>query len=128
MNVPTTCTLVLSNSAVSLPATNPGGNSPLANAISSTNNGNIQGYLWISGSNWIGDNSAINFFVSNTIYSNSANNNGAGYLSNSVSLAFGNTAMLLPSLSTNTIYLGVNIPVAQTPNSYTQNIFFQTVC
>ncbi|MDE1846024.1 MAG: hypothetical protein KGH53_01975 [Candidatus Micrarchaeota archaeon] len=131
VNVQSTCVLAVSNSAINFFTVNPGtstGVGASGNVVSDTNNGNVGSYIWISGSNWIGVNIAVNFFVANTIYSNSFNNEGAGYLFNSVGLATGNTGELVSTGATNTLYFGVNIPNGQTANSYTQNVVINNVC
>lgn len=129
VSVSSSCTLQASNTAVAFPATAAGNNAPLANTVSATNNGNIEGYIWISGTSWATSaNAAINFFVTNTIFSNAPNQNGAGYLSNSITLSAANTAILIPAIASNTLYFGVNIPAGQASNSYSQNIVLQTVC
>ncbi|MDE1828007.1 MAG: hypothetical protein KGH65_02505 [Candidatus Micrarchaeota archaeon] len=123
------CTLQVSNTAIAFPSTAAGNNAPLANTVSATNNGNVEGYIWISGTSWATSaNSAINFFVTNTIFSNAPNQNAAGYLANALTLSASNTAVLIPAITSNTLYFGVNIPAGQASNTYTQNIIFQTVC
>ena len=129
VNVPSVCTLTLSNSLITFPSTVGGSNAPVANAVTTTNQGNIQGYLWLYGSNWVTSaNTAINFFVSNTIFTNVINQYGTPYLPNTLPLSAANSAMLLPATIANTLYFGVNIPSGQAANSYNQNIVLQDVC
>ncbi|MDE1828005.1 MAG: hypothetical protein KGH65_02495 [Candidatus Micrarchaeota archaeon] len=128
VNVQTTCVLAVSNTAVNFLTVNPGASTGVVNAVADTNNGNVGAYIWISGSNWIGANIAINFFVTNTIYSNALSSEGAGFLFNSVGLATGNTGILVSTAGTNNLFFGVNIPVGQTANAYTQNIVINNVC
>ncbi|MDE1846025.1 MAG: PGF-pre-PGF domain-containing protein [Candidatus Micrarchaeota archaeon] len=130
--ISSTCTLSLSNTVVLFSGSAndviPGSSGSPTNAVTDTNAGTQSSYLWVYGSNWFASPATTNFFVSNTLFSNSFGNTGAGYLANSLGLSTSNSGMLVTTTTPNTLFLGVNIPTAETSAYFSQNVVFLNVC
>lgn len=126
VNVPYTCFITLSNTAISFGPINPGSNTPfLSNTVLDSNPlGSAQAQLLVSGGNWIS--TGINSFnVGNTQW-------------NPTNVAYGSGTALTNSLfptgiyividGSNSIYYGVAVPPAQVAGIYTQNIVMDNSC
>jgi len=83
--------------------------------------------MYVYGGNWIySSNTAISFYVANTVWSNNANTaySSATRLSNVAT----NTTILVPASGSNTIYFGLGVPGGAPPGAYTQNIIIANQC
>ncbi len=99
--------------------------SPL-NSITDNNLGSAAAYIYLSAGNWIGP--TENFYAPNTLWGASI-----GQISGTVPFynAPGsptNTALLVPGTSGNFVYFGLNVPIAQPSELYTQNLIITNVC
>ena len=96
------------------PVNDPGGNAPA----------NI---LVAASGNWIGPTANIPF--GNILWANANNSAGTG-----LTLTLTNTLIQIPAPNTltpttsNDIYFGINVPIAQPPGIYTSNILLQNSC
>lgn len=127
------CTLSLSNSVINIGSLNPGTSLAPQNAVTDTNGGNSNSYLWLYGSNWILIGAVTpNFYVTNTIFSNAigSSGEGAGYLFNALTIASANSGMLvgITPADTNTLFFSVNVPAGQPAASYSSNIAIFNNC
>ncbi len=126
------CTISLPSNAIDFGTQYPGVDLAPTNAITDQNQGNIGAYLYVDAGNWIGAGTNT-FYATNTVYGITS-----GSISNVVPfyLAAGsptNTLVLLPAgtpgvAGSNTIYFGVNVPIGQPADTYTQNIIITNVC
>jgi len=122
-----TCTISLSTTAINFGNLNPGANIATTNAITDSNTGTANAYMYVYGGNWIySSNTAISFYVANTVWSNKANTaySSATRLSNLAT----NTTILVPASSSNTIYFGLAVPGGAPAGAYTQNIVIANQC
>ena len=104
-------------------ATNPGSYLSTNSGVVDTNSGGSNAYMYVYGSNWASGSSS--FGVSNTLWSAITQ---ASYTGTQLSATSSNTAMLVPSSGSNTIYFGVAVPASQPSGSYTQNIIIENSC
>ncbi|MFP3278368.1 MAG: hypothetical protein RXO43_02285, partial [Candidatus Micrarchaeota archaeon] len=122
-----TCTISLGTTAINFGSLNPGANVATTNAITDSNTGTANAYMYVYGGNWIySSNTAISFYVANTVWSNKANTaySSATRLSNLAT----NTTILVPASSSNTIYFGLAVPGGAPAGAYTQNIVIANQC
>jgi len=117
------CTITLGTSAINFGAINAGSNMETSNAITDTNTGNANAYMFVYGGNWIGP---VQFGVSNTTWSATAN---TPYISATrLSTLAANTTIFVPAGGTNTIYFGLAVPGGAPVGAYTQNIVIANQC
>jgi PGF-pre-PGF domain-containing protein len=122
-----TCTISLGTTAINFGSLNPGANIATTNAITDSNTGTANAYMYVYGGNWIySSNPAISFYVANTVWSNNANTaySSATRLSNLAT----NTTILVPAGGSNTIYFGLAVPGGAPVGAYTQNIVIANQC
>ncbi|MGC8538971.1 MAG: hypothetical protein ACP5MK_03840, partial [Candidatus Micrarchaeia archaeon] len=89
--------------------------------------------IYVYGSNWIySSNTAISFYVSNTMWSAS---NTISYSSGTgLTLSPVSTGIIIPTptqaqpSTSNTIYFGVGVPEGAPAGAYTQNIIIENSC
>lgn len=128
VNVPSTCYLTINTASISFGSAGgayvaPGTTSSFNSILYSDTAGNINAYLWVSGTNWIySANSSFGFGVGNTLWSATSSGGTA------TTIATANTAILIPFASSNTAYYAVSIPGGQAANIYTANIIGQVSC
>jgi len=147
-NVLSTCYIGLSNTVVTFTPLSPTQNTlTTSNAITVFDNGgNAASTIMISGGtgnalnsqtgtgNWIGvsSNNANTIYITNTVYSNSAATNYWAGSAITPSLSSTGYTLTAPTIQTPntvfTIYLGMGIPPAQHPDTYTTNIVLETSC
>ena len=122
-----TCTISLSSSAINFGSIIPSTSIATNNAISDSNTGTANAYMYVYGGNWIfSSNTAISFYVANTVWSSIANTaySSATRLSNLAT----NTSILVPAGASNTIYFGLAVPGGAKAGAYTQNIIIANQC
>ena len=117
------CDISLSPTALAFGSTNPGSYLPTNAGVVDTNSGGSNAYMYVYGGNWISG--SHSFGVSNTLWSAITQ---ASYTGTQLSATSSNTAMLVPSSGSNTIYFGVAVPASQPSGSYTQNIIIENSC
>jgi len=122
-----TCTISLGTTAINFGSLDPGTNIATTNAITDSNTGTANAYMYVYGGNWIfSSNTAISFYVANTVWSNNANTaySSATRLSNLAT----NTTIFVPAGGSNTIYFGLAVPGGAPVGAYTQNIVIANQC
>jgi len=122
-----TCTVSLSPGAINFGSISSGSSIATSNAISDSNAGTANAYMYVYGGNWIySSNTAISLYVANTVWASTPNTaySSATRLSNIAT----NTAILVPAGGSNTIYFGVGLPGGAPPGAYTQNIIIANQC
>jgi len=122
-----TCTISLGSTAINFGSLNPGANIATTNAITDSNTGTANAYMYVYGGNWIySSNTAISFYVANTVWSSAANTaySSATRLSNLAT----NTTIFVPASGSNTIYFGLAVPGGAPVGAYTQNIVIANQC
>ena len=134
-NVQSTCYISLSPTLINFGTIASGANTGTTwNGIIDTDaNGNAQATINVYGSNWIySSNTAITFYVSNTMWSAS---NTVSYSSgNGLTLSPVSTGIIIPAptqsqpSTSNTIYFGVGVPGGAPVGAYTQNIIIENSC
>ena len=117
------CDISLSPTVLAFGSTNPGSYLSTNSGVVDTNSGGSNAYMYVYGSNWASGSSS--FGVSNTLWSAITQ---ASYTGTQLSATSSNTAMLVPSSGSNTIYFGVAVPASQPSGSYTQNIIIENSC
>ncbi|MGC9011245.1 MAG: hypothetical protein ACP5JN_03875, partial [Candidatus Micrarchaeia archaeon] len=134
-NVQSTCYISLSPTLINFGTIASGANTGTTwNGIVDTDpNGNAQATIYVYGSNWIySSNTAISFYVSNTMWSASSTisySSGTGLTLSPVS-----TGIIIPAptqaqpSTSNTIYFGVGVPGGAPAGAYTQNIIIENSC
>ncbi|MGC8648594.1 MAG: hypothetical protein ACP5SJ_03860, partial [Candidatus Micrarchaeia archaeon] len=118
-----TCTISLSPSAISFGMLNAGTSIATTNAITDSNTGNANAYIFVYGGNWIGP---VQFGVSNTTWSKLSGTiyaNANKLLSTAV-----NTTIEVPASGSNSIYFGVGVPGGAPYGSYSQTITIENSC
>jgi hypothetical protein len=125
--VSSVCEISLAPNAITFGNVAPGTFHPTNVLVTDSNNGNANANsIDIEGTNWILT-SSVGFGVSNTTYnmvSSSSAITGV-QLSNTLTPV---TGSVVPAGGSNTIYFGVNVPVAQAAGTYTQNIILENSC
>ncbi len=123
-SVQNTCTISLNHNAVNFGNMNPGTSISTSNSITDTNSGNTNAYLYLYGGNWV--QGLESFGVSNTIYADAS---GVAYSAASKLTSTATNSMIqIAASSSNTIYLGLNIPPATPSSAYGQTITIENVC
>jgi len=117
------CTITLGTSAINFGTINAGSNIATSNAITDTNSGNANAYMFVYGGNWIGP---AQFGVSNTTWSAAANTPYS--IATRLSSAPSNTFILVPSGSSNSIYFGLGVPRGAPSGAYSQTITIENSC
>ncbi len=125
VNVPLTCALDISNTAISFGTVLPGSSAPTTNVIVLSDTiGNTNANAVVYGGNWIGSPSGT-MGVSNTLWAKTSGGPGTalGYTTGV------DTGIVVPTgASTNDIYFGLNVPAGQTAAVYTQTITLEVTC
>ena len=122
-----TCTISLGTTAINFGSLNPGANIATTNAITDSNTGTANAYMYVYGGNWIySSNTAISFYVANTVWSSAANT--AYSSATRLSTLAANTTIFVPASGSNTIYFGLAVPGGAPVGAYTQNIVIANQC
>jgi len=122
-----TCTISLGSTAINFGSLNPGANIATTNAITDSNTGTANAYMYVYGGNWIySSNTAISFYVANTVWSSTANT--AYSSATRLSTLATNTTIFVPASGSNTIYFGLAVPGGAPVGAYTQNIIIANQC
>lgn len=147
-NVLSTCYIGLSNTVVTFTPLAPTQNTlTTSNAVTVFDNGgNAASTILISGGtgnalnaqtgtgNWIGvsANNANTIYITNTVFSSSSATNYWAATAITPSLASTSITLPAPTIGTPntvvTVWLGMGIPPAQHPDTYTANIVLETTC
>ena len=122
--VPSGCTIALSPSSISFGTMDPGSSFPTNAAVTDTNGGTLNSYVYVYGGNWISG--AVSFGGSNTLWDASSQ---SSYTGTALTGTASNTAILVPpSSGSNSVYFGVGIPNGQQALTYDQVITIENVC
>ena len=125
--VSSVCEISLAPNAITFSNVAPGTFHPTDVAVIDTNDGNANANsIDIEGTNWILT-SIVGFGVSNTTYNMVSSSSAITGVQLSDALTPVSNSVVAYDGS-NTIYFGVNVPIAQTAGTYTQNIILENSC
>ena len=120
------CTITLGTSAINFGTINAGSNIATSNAITDTNSGNANAYMFVYGGNWINWIGPAQFGVSNTTWSKSSGTTFA--TANKLLSTPFNTTLVVPASGSNTIYFGIGVPGGAPSGAYSQTITIENSC
>jgi len=125
VNVPTTCALDISDSAINFGSVLPGSSAPTTNSIALSDSiGNAGANAMVYGIDWSGSPSGT-MGVSNTLWAKTPGPPSGTPLSNVIV----DTGIIVGTgASSNNIYFGLNIPAGQSAAIYTQTITLEVSC
>jgi len=118
-----TCTISLNPTSINFGSINPGSSIATSNAITDTNSGSANAYMFVYGGNWIGP---AQFGVSNTTWSKSSGT--AFATANKLLSTPVNTTLIVPASGSNTIYFGLGVPGGAPSGAYSQTITIENSC
>ena len=118
------CAFTVGNTAINFGALNPGSNTIYSsNVITVTDSGNLGSNILTSGNSWTF--ASNTFGVTNTVWSSANVLYGSGTALTGTSA---DTAIVVTTSATNSIYFGLGVPAGQAPGTYSQTIEIISSC